>query len=98
MSEEPQEAPEKEQPTPCLDPIAKVQARNTLVSWYNERKEDVAQMKQQGTVSPEWIQNYETVLTSVEKEITRLDDTPECPIPESKEAAKKEATPEAPKE
>lgn len=69
--------PDKEQ-KPCIDPIAKVQTRNVLISWYNRRNEDIAKMKKSGQIDPEWIERYSEVLKSVEKEIERLDDTPDC--------------------
>ena len=70
----------------CIDLVAKVQARNTLVSWYNKRNEEVAVMEKDGTVSKEWIEKYKIVLKSIEHEIERIDDTPECPIKEDEKS------------
>lgn len=54
--------------------IARIQARNVLTSWYNRRNEQIAKMKEAGTVAPEWIEKYETVLNSVKIDIERIDD------------------------
>lgn len=64
----------------CIDPITRVQVRNTLVSWYNKRNEEVAQMEGEGNVSADWIERYKIVLKAVEKEVERIDDLPECPL------------------
>lgn len=68
----------------CIDFAAKVQSRNVLVSWRNKRNEEIAVMEKDGTVPKEWIETYRTILKSIEKEIERIDDTPECPIEEEK--------------
>jgi len=62
----------------CIDPVAKVQVRNTLISWFNKRNEDIAKMRKSKQIDPAWIDNYATVLDAVKKEIDRLEETPDC--------------------
>lgn len=68
----------KEEPCPCMNGVAKIQTRNTLVSWYNHANEEIAQMEKAGKVPKDDIENKKIILNAVKNEIERIDDTPAC--------------------
>jgi hypothetical protein len=68
----------KDESCPCMDGVAKIQTRNTLVSWYNKANEEIAVLEKNGQVPKDDIENKKIILNAVKNEIERIDDLPIC--------------------